>query len=277
MYAPHDHEESIYNLVAPRMLEPVRPPMYRSKHNWSRPASASTFHGKSTSNPLVSNLSGDAADKIVPDKDKLTFGKPIGFSRSEPSKYLGKGTRSFSVPSLREVKQKNPDQLRPKNLRPLSKGPTPRTKDMPIMNLVTSKNFVVANAVEVILAPPRRRITEEKDYLQKEDYGQPPKYLEHIKQDIQNEYEYIRAMDLDVEDANKPATRELEEDERQMLIEGVKKKWEKVNHAYQHHTHLTKYDGGMKLKKEKWDAELQNLEKDLEKLSKKKIIIDMES
>lgn len=36
-------------------------------------------------------------------------------------------------------------------------------------------------------------VLPKKDYLKKEDYGKVPKYLQHIKQDIETEYQYIRS------------------------------------------------------------------------------------
>merc|ERR1719149_224438 len=98
--------------------------------------------------------------------------------------------KSYSVPGLAEVKRTNPDQLKPKTLHPSSKagGGPPRRDEIPVMNLVTSKNFIVANAVETILAAPK------KPAQSKEDYGKVPKYLSQIKNDINDEYEYIRQL-----------------------------------------------------------------------------------
>merc|ERR1712046_403548 len=74
------------------------------------------------------------------------------------------------------------------------KPPVPRRDEKPIMNLVSSKNFVTANAVENILAAPKKVGQEVKDYLHKADYGCVPAYLNKIKKDIAEEYEYIRKL-----------------------------------------------------------------------------------
>lgn len=274
-YEDHNHGESIYNLIPPKMSELPKVTLYRSKIDWRRPPSASTFHSRSSSNPLVSNIAGDALDKIVPDKDAHTFGKPRGHIRNMPESYLKKATRSFSVPSLREVKMKNPELLKPSHLKPLSKKVgVPKLDERPFMNLVTSKNFIVANAVEVILADPKLPPKEGKDYMRKDDYGQVPKYLKHIKKDIEAEYDYIRMLD---EDARRPVEmRPIDQNERLVLIQGLKSKWEKVNKDYQGFTHITKLDSaGQKLRKEAWDSELQNIEKDIELLNKDGLLVDM--
>merc|ERR1711907_298703 len=98
------------------------------------------------------------------------------------------------VNTLSEVKRTQPHLLKPSELKPKLKPDVPKTSDMPVMNLVTSKNFVVANAVETILAAPKKVTSQAKDYLSKEDYGKVPKYLKNIKQDIQAEYDYIRQL-----------------------------------------------------------------------------------
>lgn len=249
--------------------------MYRSKVNPKLPPTCSTFHQKSTSVPVCSNMAGDYNDKIVADKADGTFGKPLGTNRNDPSKFLSKKSRSFSVPSLREVMDTHPDVLKPKTLKPLSRGGSvPRLSEAPIMNLVTSKNFIVANAVEAILAMPRKLGFEGKDYMKKEDYGKTPKYLKNIKQDIRDEMDYIRAFNQ--QDA--PLERQIapiDENERHRLINGLKAKWEEVNTAYQAHSHLTLLSKGKALRKERWDAELQNIENDIGKLQKKDLLVDL--
>lgn len=143
------------------------------------------------------------------------------------------------------------------------------------MNLVTSKNFVVANAVETILAAPKRVTQGAKDYLNKEDYGKVPKYLKHINNDIEAEYNYIASLQQAEEDANRPAVAPMGEDERHGLIEGLKSRWEQVNTEYQAGTHITKLDTIGKIKrKEKYEAELSQIEKDIERLNKRNIMID---
>jgi len=70
-------------------------------------------------------------------------------------------------------------------------------------------------------------------------------------------------------------SRVLTDDEKHQLILGLKAKWEAVNTDYQATTHLTKLDTIGKVKrKEKYEAELQQIEKDIEKLNRKNIYVD---
>jgi len=245
------------------------------------PPTCSTFHTKiNTTYPAVSNLTGQVASKVCPDKSGSFFGRAPGQYKNDPATYMKKFAKSSSVPSLKEVKATNPQQLVPSHgLAPSSKGGVPRASECrPIMNLVSSKNFIVANAVETILAQPKKVVNTTKDYLNKEDYGKVPKYLTQIKNDIDAEYDYIRNLQQQEEDEMNAQARPLTEPERQALLQQLKAKWEQVNTSYQGETHITNIDSTGKLKrKEKNEAELAQLEKDIEKLNKRNITIDMMS
>merc|ERR1711988_1467170 len=143
---------------------------------------------------------------------------------------LPKGSKQGKVDSLATMKKHHPEALAPKEVKDPLKPPVPRRSEKPIMNLVSSKNFVTANAVENILAAPKKVGVEVKDYLHKEDYGKVPTYLTKIKNDIQEEYDYIRRLQEEEERMMMESTqRQLTPEEQYALIEGLKAKWEKVN------------------------------------------------
>lgn len=60
------------------------------------------------------------------------------------------------------------------------------------MGLVSDKNYIVANAVENILAAPKVPENKEKDYLKKKTYGKVPGYLTKIKKEIDDEYQLVQ-------------------------------------------------------------------------------------
>lgn len=266
--------ESIYQIIPPKPVPLEKPPMYRSRHSPRLPPTASTFH-QGTTVPVVSNLNGDAMQKVVPDRESRTLGKPPGSNANTPRDYLQKSSKMEAVPTLAEVKVSAPHLLQPERLKPRHKTAVPSRSDEPIMNVVSTKNFVVANAVEAILGTPRKVQEGAKDYLRKEDYGKVPKYLHHIKQDINAEYEYIRQLEQQREDSTRSQVRPMSEDERGDLIDGLKQKWEQVNNNYQATTHLTKLDTVGKIKrKEAHEAVLGQIEKDIEKLNRKNIMVN---
>jgi len=270
------HGESIYNIIPPKQVFQEKPPMHKSKFPANIPPSASTFHTPGTTHPAISNLGGNLDKKAVADKCNRTFGKQPGALKNDPASYMKGGAKTEKVRSLAEVKRENPEQLQPTQLAKRVMPPVPRHDEAgPPMNLVTSKNFVVANAVETILAAPKKVTQGAKDYLNKEDYGKVPKYLTHIKDDINAEYEYIRQLQEAHDEQNAPMVKPLDDKERLDLIEGLKAKWEAVNTEYQGQTHLTKLDTtGKKARKEKYEAELSQIEKDIEKLNRKNIVVD---
>lgn len=270
-----DHNESIYNIIPPKPVEMEKPPMHRSKHSGTVPPSASTFHQHHTTNPRSSNLAGDSDDKVVKDRSHHTLGKLPGSYAKNPENFTKTGTRAEKVKTFAEVKREAPEMLKPTQLKPKVRPAVPKKGEEPVMNLVTTKNFVVSNAVETILAAPKKVTEGAKDYLHKEDYGKTPKYLQRIKKDIDAEYDYIRALQQQQDDEMGSLVRPLQEEERQHLINGLKSKWEQVNTDYQATTHVTKLDTVGKVKrKEKWEAELSQIEKDIEKLNRQNIAVD---
>lgn len=60
------------------------------------------------------------------------------------------------------------------------------------MGLVSDKNFIVANAVENILAAPKVPENQDSDYLKKKTYGNVPKYMQKIKKEIDDEYQLVQ-------------------------------------------------------------------------------------
>jgi hypothetical protein len=268
-------QESIYNLIPPEEVVREKPPMYRSKFNGKIPPSASTFGHLGSSHPAATNLAGAAEEKVVPEKAGRTFGKVPGMSRPHPQEFMKKNDKREPVAPLATIKREEPSKLVPSSLKVRHRPGVPKADEKPIMNLVTSKNFIVANAVETILAAPKKVSSGAKDFLNKEDFGKVPKYLKSIKADIEAESDYINHIMEQQEAANRSQVRPLSDAEREDMICGLKAKWEQINTDYQATTHLTKLDTIGKVKrKEKFEAELSQIEKDIERLSRKNIMVD---
>merc|ERR1711907_842930 len=196
-----------------------------------------------------------------------------------PSQDLTERIEAGKVDSLATMRKHYPEALAPKEVKDPLKPPVPRRDEKPIMNLVSSKNFVTANAVENILAAPKKVGQEVKDYLHKADYGCVPAYLNKIKKDISEEYEYIRKLQEEEEEAERSShVRQLTDSEKDSLIEGLKAKWEKVNTDYQATTHITKLANvGKVRRKEQYEALLTQIEKDIEKFHKRAVLVDVTS
>lgn len=72
----------------------------------------------------------------------------------------------------------------------------PARHEKPICGLTGTKNFVLANAVENMLAEPKVRQSSEVDWLRKEDFGKVPQYLTSVKEQVNKEYEMVRTAQL---------------------------------------------------------------------------------
>jgi hypothetical protein len=274
-------EESIYSILPPPPVEVPKMQKHKSKYPGQMPPTGSTFGTAQTSLPGVRNLAGDITELNFGHHDYKktsgTFGKPPGSFAPDPQMILGAGSKQPKVASLATVKRMNPAKLAPKEVKQPVKPPVPRRHEKPIMNLVSSKNFVTANAVENILAAPKRVGQEVKDYLSKADYGKVPAYLGKIKGDIAEEYEYIRQLQEEEEKEQQANhVRQLTEEEKTALISGLKAKWEKVNTDYQATTHITKLESiGKVRRKEQHENLLTQIEKDIEKLHKRAVLVDV--
>jgi hypothetical protein len=137
---------------------------------------------------------------------------------------------------------------------------------------------VTKNAVELILSHAKRPCCNEKDYLNKSDYGKIPKYIQRIKKDIEKENEYLAAVKREQEAAERSKRRLLSTEERSSLLNSLKIKWEEVNAEYQQITHMTVLDTLSKVRrKERFELELKQIEKDMDLLKRKEgIWIDLE-
>jgi len=149
-----------------------------------------------------------------------------------------------------------------------------------VMGLQSTKNYVTANAVEAILAVPghRARINQQPpQYRNKVDYGRVPAYLGDVKSEINHENEmienYMRAQS-GPEDNGGEAGEQLHEGEVDELVDALKTKWDVVNAKYQKMCHMVKLDTiGKVRRKEAMENELLQLEKDVEKLEGRDVVV----
>lgn len=154
-------------------------------------------------------------------------------------------------------------------------------EEKPIMGLKSAKNFVAANAVETILAVSGTRVPAKNDppvYRNKEDYGKVPRYLSQVKDEIERENtlieEFVRQNQQLVEDAEGSLAEPMDERERQELVNALKAKWDHVNAKYQKLCHNVVFDTlGKVRRKETFEKELTQLEKDIAMLEKGRVVV----
>merc|ERR1712166_1106990 len=235
-------DESIYCLIPAVIHPPPKPPLYRSKYPGE--VGADRRH-TATMGPL----------KVAPPNPE-TFLK--AYTRtdnklSEPSKF-----------EYADTMQKKPG--------------VPRREDRPVHGLVTSKNFITCNAVENILAVPKKTDVRQVSYMNKKGYGKVPAYLEKVKAEISDEYQYIQQMQEAYEeegDDGQARTRMLANDDKHAMLQGLKTNWDRINKAYQTLS-FTLDTPAKKQRKEEFEAQLEQIERDIEKLSKGSIFVEDE-
>jgi hypothetical protein len=228
-------EESIYNLVPKEKIELEKDPIYKSKYPaWLAPT-GSTFGLKTSSFPNVANLNGEITYPRGAHPLKgasSTFGKPQGSYRANPESFTKKGHQYITLPL--------PEKLR--STSEVRKPDVPTLKDKPIMGLKSDKNYITANAVDIILMAPKKRIQEKKDFLTKKNYGKVPDYLSKLKNEIENEYKSIREMQIRTDEEESKKKQSLGGDEVSTLREGLMKKLQQLKMSYGVLTHKKVFD-----------------------------------
>ena len=111
--------------------------------------------------------------------------------------------------------------------------------------------------------------------LKKKNYGKTPKYLTNIKNEIEDEYNLVREMQIEEQAEEDRRKFLMPEEERKELIAALKKKWEVLHIEYQKESHYRKLDTmGKASRKINLEKEMEQIEKDIRKLTKNYIFID---
>jgi len=233
--------ESIYNLIPQPIIVPPKPPMHKSKH----------------AGPIDPH---DFEMGVAGKRGKATFGHADGTLKPKPSGFLKKHSGEPVLPPP------GPPTM------PKSKVKAPVPLDKPVMGLVSGKNFVTANAVENILSQAKKVVTQEPLSTERVGFGKVPKYLRTIKGAINEEKEMIAEYYRQQQAESMSSMHAMSGDERDTLVQELKEKWQKVNEAYQKLS-FTLDTPMRKIRKETYEAELSQLEKDIQTLQGKNILV----
>ena len=267
-------EESIYNLLPSQNILPEKERMYHSKYPaWIAPT-ASTFILQNTSYPGVANTGGclrypRGAHPIY--GNWRSMGLPKGGYKINPEKFYRKNHQYKILPPPVEKFKSDEEVKKPAII---------NVKEKPIMGLKSQKNYVTANAIDNILMEPRKRkIPNEKDldyFLTKKDYGRIPNYLKRARSANQrNLDEKLRVQNENERYRNK-MKKVLDNNELQLLREGLIKKLDDLQKQYGKISHRNKFDTLVsKNYKESLEREMEQVKKDLDSISKDIVTVDM--
>jgi len=231
-------EESVYNLIPPEIPPPFKQDMYRSRHSGTIP---------------------------IQKKAGATFG-PAPSQTVDPKQFLRKHEKEPVLHDRGQFQYVEEER----------KPPIPSRKDKPVMGLQSRKNFVSANAIDNILAVPKQPMQREPDYLSKPDYGKVPKYLGQVKAQIKEEYDLLDSMNQQQHELQQDSSIQvLPEEERLAMLAGLKANWERINKEYQTLS-FTLDTPAKRKRKEAYEAQLEQIEKDIEKLNRKYIFVSQD-
>jgi hypothetical protein len=236
--------ESVYALIPDAQITPPKPPMHVSKH-------------KGATDPREWPMG-------VPKRASATFGVPLGTYKPDPKGFTKKHAGEITLPDPK-APSKPKDKL---------KVPLIKKNDKPIMGLVSAKNFVTANAVENILMQPKRLPEGDIEPMKKADFAKIPQYLDTVKQKIAHEKAIVHEFNARMTQAynTEPAVRKMSEGERSDLLVSLKARWQHTNSEYQKLPFHVGTDRA-RMRKEKYEANLAQIEKDIETLSRKVVLV----
>jgi len=236
--------ESIYALLPQTQVVPPKPPMHVSKY-------------KGSVDPREWPMG-------VPKRSNATFGVPKGTYKPDPRTFTKKHAGEITLP----------DPKAPTMTKPKLKVPLIKRDDKPIMGLVSAKNFVTANAVENILMQPKKLPDGDIEPMKKADFAKVPQYLQTVKQKIAHEKAIVEEFNMRMTQAqnSQGAVRKMSEAERSELLVALKQRWQHTNSEYQKLPFHVGTDRA-RMRKEKYEANLAQIEKDIETLSRKVVLV----
>ncbi|KAJ8396791.1 hypothetical protein AAFF_G00013900 [Aldrovandia affinis] len=238
--------ESIYNLIPREEVDIETQPRYMSKFR-------EQVKQEKQSNKAAYRTMGPAKVEIP-----------------SPEKFLRKHSKEPKLPEKKSFVYMDGDRQR--------KPPIPTRTENPQIGMHSSKDFIRNNAIENLLAAPRKpqpiyADTRHGDkqplecsglvpkYLKKKDYGQTPEYLQQRKEEerrAQEEYnKYVK------EHLRQGAMKQLSEEERQATLQGLKNNWEELQHLYQALSIVTD-TSPKKHSKERLEMQMKQLERDID-------------
>ncbi|XP_044281224.1 enkurin isoform X2 [Varanus komodoensis] len=202
------------------------------------------------------------------------------------------GPPKVQVPSPKNFLQKHskepklPKRKKDRDRKKMIEPTVPKRTDVPLMGIQCTKNFISSNAANVIMGVAKKPLPICVDrrqgdkflletsglvprYLKKKDYGLTPKYVTKRNEEAkraQEEYDaYVK------ETLRQKAMKRLTEEERENVLEGLKKNWEEVHQTFQNLS--VEIDTiPKKLHKERLETQMKQLEHDIQTIEKHKVI-----
>lgn len=239
-----DEEECIYNLIPKPPPVIVKEPLHHSKFDG--------ITGFCTVKKVKHALMGETLDDFK--------------KQHSPDKFLKAHSRAKDLPRERTKTVAHGNST-------LSKPPVPTVKEIPKMRQTEKKNFIVENWKT---APKTKKLHPEKPetfYTEKPDFGKVPKYLNRVKKEAANETAYWEEVrESMLPEDNETRCRLLSEEERLSILEGLNANMADLKRRYAALS-FGQDNLSFRKKKEDMEAQMAQLEQDINTFSRKNIYI----
>ncbi|KAI4806857.1 hypothetical protein KUCAC02_017651 [Chaenocephalus aceratus] len=168
-------------------------------------------------------------------KDAMRTMGPAKVEVPTPEKYLKKHSKELKLPEQAQKVVLNSYTMR--------KSAVPARTDNPPMGFQTQRDFI-KTATAVPMKPKPTSVDTRKGhkqllensglvpkYIKKKHYGEVPEYLQQRNEEEQRAQEEY---DMFVEEQREQgAMKHLSDEERHIVLEGLKKNWDELHHDYQ--------------------------------------------
>lgn len=267
------HEESIYRILDAfpdenSATQVNRKESIRRSQNKSEFVlpTASTFISHSTVGPIICNLAGNkASSTVLKYQGKYSVFGPLKSSLNQSLNTDAKPKRHNLLPPLKKSETKENTTLKP---------PIPKTDEQPIMGLSSHVNFVDENRRQVVNFR-QKKVEETYNPLKKKDYGKVPAYLNSIRALLKEDANRLQQSAVISNAKTTFEKYELPADELASLKAGLLQRHAEVTREYQGMAHKTKFASDFIVrKKERYEKELMQIEKDLSLLDGTRVFID---
>ena len=264
--------ESVYCLIEEQQSAASKSKMYRSKHSHQVPPSYSTFGTQGTSQ-VYGNVAAGTKDQMSVHPAKKgagSFGKSVVAS-VDPHNFLKKTNMGSTGKGESQHQQHYSPATFKRGPEGEKKPAVPKREEKPVMGLSTDKNFVVANAVENILAVPKKQAAQETRAVDKNTYGRVPTYIQKTKAELQKQYALVDKFGASGKQVEDKFT-QLSAGEVSELRAGLQKRWDILNKEFQT-MGFNLETRTQKKRQETVEGELRALEAALAKVNKPNIFI----
>ncbi|KAG0612302.1 hypothetical protein M758_6G016800 [Ceratodon purpureus] len=255
-----ESNESVFNVIKPPPEKRRRSPA-RAPDNAPNPMTVRHLLWKMKNNLKI--------------REAATFGRPPGSSTRRPRRFLKKHSKEPRLSDPHRIIRNGGGSVSDRCMS--KKDPLPDLeKNPPKYGLKSDTDYITANAVMVIRAKPNRAHwpKKEKPPMTDPGFGRLPAYLTKRKKELAQKAS--KNSPKNQGECQHPGTRRLDGDEKQTIINGLKIKWAVLNAEYQRLPFIADTDA-QKIRRNRYEDELENLQRDISLLSRKVVLVSEKS